>query len=171
MVGKDKAISMVIDLGSERTNFFIIDQGLPLTHRSIQTGGKNIDQILSKSLGCDLSHAQQIKLDISRLKPEEFDEKIFKPVTNEIIKEIEYGFDLYLKQTGNEGKKAEKIILTGGTALFSPIMNEIKKNVSQRVFVGDPWARVVYQQGLRPILDEVGSSMSVCIGLAMRNLV
>ena len=34
-----------------------------------------------------------------------------------------------------------------------------------KVFVGDPWARVVYQQGLKGILNDLGPRMGVSIGL------
>ena len=48
---------------------------------------------------------------------------------------------------------------------------EIEKKFSMKVFVGDPWARTVYQDGLRQILDGLGPRMAVSIGLAMRNIV
>ena len=38
-----------------------------------------------------------------------------------------------------------------------------------RVFVGDPWARVIYQDGLKSILGEIGPRMAVSIGLGLRN--
>jgi hypothetical protein len=39
-----------------------------------------------------------------------------------------------------------------------------------KVYLGDPWARVVYPEELKPVLDEVGARFSVAIGLAMRNI-
>jgi len=37
-------------------------------------------------------------------------------------------------------------------------------------YLGDPWARVVYPQDLRPILDEIGPRFAVSIGCAMRDI-
>ncbi|PIR04188.1 MAG: hypothetical protein COV59_03320 [Candidatus Magasanikbacteria bacterium CG11_big_fil_rev_8_21_14_0_20_39_34] len=171
LVGLDKSTSMIVDIGAERTNFFIVDQGLPMTHRSIQMGGQSIDTILAAHLGVDQKLAQQIKLDISDQEKMNVPDSLFHPVIDPIIKEIEYSFNLFLKQNGNEEKKPEKIILTGGSAVFPLFKDFIEQRFPMRVFVGDPWARVVYQQGLKSVLDTIGPRMGVTIGLAMRNIV
>lgn len=170
LVGHDKATAMVVDIGAERTNFFIIDQGLPLTHRSISAGGFMIDRILAQELGIEPNLVQKIKYDLAKIR-EKISSAVFEPFLNLLIKEIAYSFDLFLHQTGNEAKKPEKIILTGGSCVFPFIAENIQKNFSMRVFIGDPWARTVYQDGLRPILDGIGPRMAVCLGLAMRNII
>lgn len=170
LVGKDNSVSMVLDMGAERTNFFIIDGGLPMTHRSIQLGGNTIDDVLAYNLGVPVEVVSQMKIDLSR-NPDEngLPVDMFAKVLDPIAKEIQYNFELYLRQSGNEGKKPEKIVLTGGSALFPPVVQYLKKTFPLRIFVGDPWARVIYQDGLKPILDEIGPRMAVSIGLALRN--
>lgn len=170
LVGHDKATAMVVDIGAERTNFFIIDQGLPLTHRSISAGGYMIDRILAQELGIEPDLVRKIKYDLAKIK-EKINSVVFEPFLNLIIKEIAYSFDVFLHQTGNEAKKPEKIILTGGSCVFPFITENIQKNFPMRVFVGDPWARTVYQDGLRPVLDGISPRMAVCLGLAMRNII
>jgi len=157
---------MVIDIGAERTNFFIIDQSLPLTHRSISTGGRMVDMILSRTLGLPEEEIGQVKKDLSRLP--KLDASLFSSIVDPIVKEIEYSFDLFVKQSGNESKRTEKIILTGGSSTLPFIKEEISRHFPLRVFVGDPWARLVYQDGLRPVLDSLGPRMAVSIGLALR---
>ncbi|MBT3419364.1 MAG: pilus assembly protein PilM [Candidatus Magasanikbacteria bacterium] len=171
LVGHDMATIMIVDMGAERTNFFIIDGGLPVTHRSIRLGGKTFDRILMDRLQVDEQSVTQIKYDISRMKKEQIKEELFIPAIDPIIKEIKYSFDLYAHQTGNEHKKLEKIVLTGGGALFPPVATYIQKRFNMRAFIGDPWARVVYQQGLKHLLDQNGPRMAVSIGLAMRNII
>ncbi len=169
LVGRDKATVMVVDIGAERTNFFIIDNGLPMTHRSISEGGQTIDAELAKALGIEKSLASQMKKDLSRMT--NVPDKIFMPLVDIVTREIEYSFDLFLSQTGNNGKKPEKIILTGGVSVLPFFKDEIEKRFSLKVFVGDPWARTVYQDGLRQVLDGIGPRMAVSIGLAMRNII
>lgn len=169
LVGKDNSVSMLLDMGAERTNFFIIDNGLPMTHRSIQIGGNNIDDLLAYKLGLPVDVAAQIKVDMSRANDKELPIDVFEKVLDPIAKEIQYNFELYLRQSGNQGKQPEKIVLTGGSALFPPVVGFLKKNFPLRIFIGDPWARVIYQDGLKPILDEIGPRMAVSIGLALRN--
>lgn len=170
LVGRDPATVMVVDIGAARTNFFTIDQGLPLTHRSIQVGGRSIDAVLANRLGVDPALAQQMKFDLSRTAGGMMPADVFASVTEPIIKEIQYGFDLYLHQTGNEQKRPEKIVLTGGAALFPAFVASIQAAFSMKVFVGDPWARVVYQQRLKSTLDAIGPRMGVSIGLALRKI-
>lgn len=170
LVGHDKATSMVIDIGSERTNFFIIDNGIPVTHRSIQVGGDTISGLLEQIFGTK-DNINTLKQDVSRLRPSDIPADLFTMVTGPIIKEVEYGFDLFLRQSGNEGKRPEKIILSGGSAAFPLIKTAVESAFNMRVFVGDPWARIVYQQGLRPVIYDLGPRMAVSLGLALRNIV
>lgn len=171
LVGIDKSTAMVVDIGTERTNFFIMDQGFPITHRSIQLGGDMLGAILQQNLGLDDASISTIKTDLSKLNIDKIPTDLFARMIDPIIKEIQYGFDLFLHQTGNENKRPEKIILTGGSSVFPPIIDAIKQNFSIKVFVGDPWARVVYQQGLKKMLDNMGPRMAVSIGLALRGMV
>ncbi len=171
LVGIDTATAMIIDIGAQRTNFFVVDQELPITHRSIQIGGRQIDTLLENVLGISQASAEQAKFDIARIVGADIPPELFEDVADPIIKEIEHSMDLFLHQTGNEGKRIEKIILTGGIALFTPLVEYIRSRFSIKVFAGDPWARVVYQQGLKGVLDEIGPRMSVAIGLAMRNII
>ena len=58
-----------------------------------------------------------------------------------------------------------------GVVCSDKCKEEIEKKFPLKVFVGDPWARTVYQDGLKQILDGLGPRMAVSIGLAMRNIV
>ncbi|KKQ55012.1 MAG: hypothetical protein US74_C0045G0015, partial [Parcubacteria group bacterium GW2011_GWA2_38_13] len=42
--------------------------------------------------------------------------------------------------------------------------------LNMRVYLGDPWARVIYPEELKPALAEVGPRFSVAIGLAMKEI-
>lgn len=171
LVGVDRATVMVVDIGAERTNFFIIDQGLPVTHRSVQMGGDVLGAILQEKLGLSAEEIMAVKQDLSKLPGNKIPAEAFMRLIDPIIKEIQYSFDLFLHQTGNENKRPEKIILTGGACLFPPIAEMIRESFSMKVFIGDPWARVVYQQGLKGMLDKIGPRMAGAIGLALRGMI
>lgn len=171
LIGVDKATIMVVDIGAERTNFFIMDQGFPITHRSVQMGGNALGAILQQKLGLNDDLINTIKEDASRMSADQLPSDLFTRFIDPIIKEIQYSFDLFLHQTGNENKRPEKIILTGGSSVFPPILEVVKQAFPMKVFIGDPWARVVYQQGLKSTLDKLGPRMGVTIGLALRGMV
>jgi hypothetical protein len=46
----------------------------------------------------------------------------------------------------------------------------LAQELNIRTYIGDPWARVIYPQELRPLLDTIGPRFSLAIGLAMRDI-
>lgn len=170
LVGKDTATVMIVDIGSERTNFFVMDQGLPMTHSSIQIGGNTISTILGRITGLEGEALEQAKMDLSRVPAAKLTTDAFRPLLDPITKEVQRSFDLYLKQQGNQQKHPEKIILTGGSAVFPLIATHLRERFDKKVFVADPWARTVYQDAIKPLLDVNGTRMAVAIGLALRNI-
>ncbi len=180
LVGKDAGVNMLVDMGAERTNFFITDQGYPVTHHSIEIGGNDISRILGGILGAEEAEVEQIKNDVfswlnrpGNLAASETSRwlEIFSSILEPIIKEIEYDTELFLRQTGNEGKRVEKIILTGGASFWPGLSQYISERFQVKCYVGDPWSRVVYQDSLRPLLRQLGPRLAVAIGLAMRSIV
>lgn len=181
LVGKDNSVAMLIDVGAERSNFFIIDQGIAITHHSVEIGGVKINRILKNILNVDESEVEQMKRDLfTRLmkhggingtswSKENFLD-MFAAVVNPIVKEIEYGFEIYLRQSGNEDKHPEKVILTGGAGLMPFLPEIIADKFKLKCYIGDPWGRVVYQDSIKPLLSAVGPRMAVAIGLALRNV-
>jgi len=178
LIGKDKSVSMIVDIGAKRTNFFIVDNGYPITHHSTEVGGEKVNMILQNRLGIEAELIEGVKKDLSNailfdknaLEKEKFLEML-APVIDPIVKEIDYGFEVYLRQQGNEGKIPEKIILTGGGAIFPFLTEYIEEKFNKKCFLGDPWARIVHQQSLQPLLNKIGPRMSVSVGLALRDMV
>ena len=179
LVGRDAATSMLIDMGAERTNFFIVEQTFPMTHHSIEIGGEKINQILQNILGVERHIVNRVKKDLFNhmlqtkedhtLSKEQF-LTTFAPVIEPIIKEVEYSLDMYMRQSSNRGKNPEKIILTGGSSNFPYLAERISEKFNLKCYIGDPWGRVVYQDGLKPALRTIAPRLAVAIGLALRNV-
>ncbi|NQU84048.1 MAG: type IV pilus assembly protein PilM [Parcubacteria group bacterium] len=178
LVGKDKSTIAIVDIGATKTNILIVDNGTPMVTRSINMGGAMITKVLSEKMKINLAEAEEMKKDMKQAVASGTTEdkaKIPKPVElllTPVINEINYSFNLYLKENSeeNSGKKIEKIILTGGTALFPNLAKYFSEMLKIKVFVGNPWARMLYPDELRSDLDELGSRFSVAIGLAMRDI-
>jgi type IV pilus assembly protein PilM len=179
LIGRDTALSMIVDIGAERTNLFIIDDTRTITHHSIQVGGNKINRLLQTIWGTEEVLVEQMKFDLFRrmittpdesLLPKEKFLDIFNSVLDPIVKEVEYSFALYLEQSSNQGKRPEKIIITGGGGLFPYLSSYLADKFKMKCYIGDPWGRVVYQEGLKPLLNETGPRMAVAIGLALRGI-
>ncbi|MFA6215885.1 MAG: pilus assembly protein PilM, partial [Patescibacteria group bacterium] len=170
LVGNDKSALMVVDIGSVVTNISISVNSIPILNRSIDVGGLTITKSIANSLNVSLARAEQFKYDIG-MSPGRIGQgsvpKTIETTLSPIVDELRYSLNLYK----NQGQKSiEKIILTGGSSLLSNLPDYLSNALGLRVFLGDPWARVVYPEDLKPVLDEIGSRYSVAIGLAMRDI-
>ncbi len=174
LIGKDRSISMIVDIGALRTNIIIVENGVPYVTRSLDMGGASLTRAMSRALNMDIKSAESLKCDIkgvSSIYPAEGLPKVFETTMLPMVTELKYSMDLYTGQGDDQnGKQVEKIIITGGSALLPSLAGYFTKQLSIRSYVGDPWARVVYPDELRPVLDEVGPRFAVSVGLAMRDI-
>jgi len=171
LVGNDKMTLMIVDVGSIVTNVIIVSKGVPVLNRSIDIGGLTITKAIANSLNISLSRAEQFKYDIgltSGQSAENSIPNIISETINPIITEITYSLNLFSNR--DQGAKVEKIILTGGSSLLINLPEYLSEKLNKKVFIGDPWARVVYPEELRTVLDEIGPRYTTAIGLAMRNI-
>lgn len=166
LVGGDRATIMVVDIGARNTDLSIIDAGIPVLNRSMEFGGNTFTDTIAGTTKLSWDHAEQLKRDVSRLATQEMMkalEQLFAPLVNE----VHYTLGLY--ETRN-GSRIEKIILTGGSGLLFNFAAYMTSRFNITVTVGDPWARVATPIDLAPVLSDVGSRMSVAVGLAMRGI-
>lgn len=162
LLGKDSALSVIIDIGGQKTNILVVKNGTALISRTVKAGGADITKILSERLKIGIYEAEEVKKNFNN---GEF-AAIFKEVLAPVINEIKYCENLYSEQY-NEGK-IEKLVLTGGAAGGKGTVEFMSSETGLRVFIGDPWARMIYPEELRPDLDAIGSRFGVAAGLAMR---
>lgn len=168
LVGYDQSTLMIVDIDFSVSNIMIIQGGVPYLNRSINVGGITITQAIANSLNINLKRAEQFKYDIGLSLSDSGNSDIPNTVKNAlspIIDEIQYSINLYKSQGRPQ---IEKIILTGGSSLLNNLPAYLTSALEMKVFLGDPWARVMYPEELKPVLDEIGPRFSVAIGLAMK---
>ncbi len=170
LIGRDISTIMVVDIDFAVTNISVIQGGIPFLNRSINVGGLTITKAVANSLNISLKRAEQFKYDIGLTHTENAPTDIPKTIEQAIapiIDEIKYSMNLF-KSQGKEN--IEKVILTGGSSLLANLPNYLSNTLSMKVFLGDPWARVMYPEELKPALQEIGPRFSVAIGLAMKEI-
>ncbi len=171
LVGEDPAIVAVVDLGAVNTDIAIIENGLPMFSRSIDSGGIMITKAISESLKVDFRRAEQFKLDFSLNSQQSTNQnelpKIIQETISPIVNEIKYSLNLFQQENN---KKIEKVILSGGGANLVNVIDYLSNLLNIKVIAGDPWARVSYPLDLKPVLDEIGPKMSIAVGLALREV-
>ncbi|PIR06850.1 MAG: hypothetical protein COV55_01970 [Candidatus Komeilibacteria bacterium CG11_big_fil_rev_8_21_14_0_20_36_20] len=168
LIGNDPSTVMVVDIGATTADICVIEEGVPILNRGIDTGGEFITKAIMNSLNVNKDRAEQFKRDfgLSSTGYKNVPDVIQRSL-NSIINEIKYVFELYQRQ---ENFKINKIILTGGSSFLPDLPQYLSDLLNLPVIIGDPWDRVVYPLDLKPVLQEIGSRMSVSIGLAMRDI-
>lgn len=172
LVGVDPATVMLVDLDFAVTNIMIVQAGIPYLNRSISVGGLTITKAIASALNVNLDRAEQLKYDIGLQAAGAATTGGGIPATvaqaiAPIVDEIRYSLNLYRSQ----GRPPiERVVLTGGSSLLSNLPAYLSNLLQLRVFLGDPWARVVYPEELKPALDEIGPRFSVAIGLGMKEI-
>ncbi len=171
LVGSDKSPVMIIDVGAAATTISVVLDSVPLINRSIDIGGRTITKAIANSLNIDVERAEQFKRDFG-LTPstqggsDQIPKRIEFMVSS-IVNEVRYVLNLYQSQ-GNTS--LEKIVLAGGSAWLPNMTQYLSNILGVKVFIGDPWARVMYPMEMKPILQQLGPRMAVSIGLAMREI-
>lgn len=172
LIGRDKAPIMVVDIGATATDIMVFIDGIPIVTRSLDIGGNNITQTIARSMNVNDDRAEQFKRDFGLSSATSGASRVPKTiefVVSNIVNEIKYVLNLYQNQ-GNT-KPIEKIILCGGSSYLINLPDYLEKIFNTKVFIGDPWSRVMYPVELKPVWEEIGPRFAVAVGFAMRQIV
>lgn len=171
LIGNDKTAIMVVDIGAIACDISVIVEGIPILNRSIDIGGNTITKAIANSLNVDLERAEQFKRDSGISAGGTAQGQIPRTIEfiiSSVVNEIKYVLNLYQNQ---REKNIEKVILAGGSSFLPNLPNYLERILNLKVFIGDPWARVIYPVDLKPVLEELGPRFAVAIGLAMREII
>lgn len=169
LLGNNKSAVILIEIGAGTTDVSLIENTIPVFSRSIDVGGDTISKTISQHLNIGIERAEQFKYDLGIVSMESDDNVVPKLIIDSlaaVVNEIKYVISMYQNRYN---KKAEKIVLSGGSALLPGLAGYLSKILDMNVVIGDPWSFVVCPDDLRPILNEIGPRMSVAVGLALRN--
>jgi type IV pilus assembly protein PilM len=171
LVGSDKEAVMVVEIGANSTDMFVIKESIPVFNRSLSVSSSTITKALAEQLGLEYSQAEQFKIDLANAADKQGGAAELSPLIAKtiepIVTGIQYLLDFFRSQTKEE---VNKIILSGGGAMLLNLPEYLSERLNLKVIIGDAWNRVEYPEELRPVLQEVGAKLSVAIGLAMREI-
>ena len=171
LIGTDPSPVMIVDIGAMATDIAVVVDGIPLINRSIDVGGNTMTKSIAQSLNIDVDRAEQFKRDFGISSGQTNVTQVPKTiefVISSIVNEIRFVLNLYRSQGSGP---IQRIILSGGSSYLLNLPVYLEKTLSIKTFIGDPWARIIYPVELKPALEEIGPSLAVAIGLAMRELI
>lgn len=163
--------SLIVDLGSQRTSFIMVVNGITCFTSSIPFSSDGINDSITKVLGIDVREAEKVKL-TQGIEVADVSNPIFKAVQyllENLAGEIEKTLDFY-GETFKEKQAIEKIILSGGGSNIKGLTTFLEKRLNKKVEMGNPWINIKIDKN-GPIIDSVNSiRYSTVIGLALSGL-
>jgi len=169
LIGNEKGIVSIVDIGGRSTTITIFENGVLQAIKTTDIAGGDLTQVISTGLNIIPVRAEEIKR-LYGLNPPVGQEEVMKlmlPLLGAIEQEMQREYDLFFKKTN---KKIEKIYLTGGIANLPGITKYMSNDFKVPVFEGNPFELgiIKYDKKLEPVAKDIGSSLSVACGLIMK---
>ncbi|MBI2627975.1 MAG: type IV pilus assembly protein PilM [Candidatus Niyogibacteria bacterium] len=168
-LGRELTPILLIDLGASSTKMAIVDYGIVRVAHSLDKGGQDISEVLSRSLNIDFSRAEKIKRETGLSDQPEHREikEVISPILDYIFSEAA---SFSLNYRVKYGRSVSRVALTGGGALMKGIKDFSINKFGLEVSLADPFAKLEYPAFLEPALKEIGPNFATAIGLALRGL-
>jgi type IV pilus assembly protein PilM len=180
LIGEEKGVMAILDIGARSTTINIVDQGILKVSHSFDVAGNEMTQVLAKALDIDFFEAENLKK-VHGLKHffpetgETGEEELITKKVGEILIPLIDLILAELERTGQNfsqvsGKKIEKVILAGGSSLLPGLKEYFLKVLKKKVEIANPFADIFYPPLLEPVLKEMGPSYAIAVGASLRGL-
>jgi len=165
----NKSSMVVIDIGTQITNLFTIENGFLINYENLNIGGAEITHIVSQSLGVTQERAEEFKkIKGFKVSPQEMGVvNILMPLVDNFGNEILRMMENYHQKTN---KNIEKVIITGGTANMPGLDEYFSEFLGVPVERSWPFKNIKYQQFLEPLLKDVSCYLTIAAGAAIKGL-
>ncbi|MEI8174912.1 MAG: pilus assembly protein PilM, partial [bacterium] len=129
---------LLIDLGASRTKLSIIEFGMVKSYHTIDRGGADITDSISKSLSISFSEAEKMKKDFGL-----FGDPLEKSLADIIKIHIDYIFsetnNVLLEYEKRYSRIISKVIFTGGGSLLKGLPEVAVSNFRAEIEIGHPF--------------------------------
>jgi type IV pilus assembly protein PilM len=167
LVGDDAGTYFIIDIGSRATNMILMEKGIVRVNRNIDTGGNEITTAISDSMSISRQRADAFKKgDKDLINGKEA--ALIIPVLEMIAGESRRILTAYKDK--RDGIIIDGVILSGGSAKMKGLEEYFSRSLGYPVTMGNPWRRILCDENVRPMIEQLGTSYSVALGLALRGV-
>ncbi len=170
----DETVALV-DVGAQLVNINIISQGTPLFTRDVSLGGNQYTEEIQKTLSIGFDEAEALKIggvseDESEQRdlPPELDETI-RRVSDTMVGEISRSLDFFTATAAES--RIQRILLCGGGCSIPRLAEVLEAKMGVPVERMNPLAAMAPTNRYEAeFLEQVGPTLAVGIGLALRRL-
>jgi type IV pilus assembly protein PilM len=160
---------LLVDFGASHTKLSIVEFGMVKGYHTIDRGGADISNTISKSLSIPFSEAEKMKKDFGL-----FGNPVEKSLADIIKVHIDYIFsetnNVLLGYEKKYDRTISKVIFTGGGSLLKGLREVAVNNFRAEIEIGHPFSKVSAPPFLEKVLENMGPEFAVAIGLALRKL-
>ncbi len=160
---------LLMDFGASRTKLSIVEFGMVKSYHTIERGGADISDSISKGLSIPFAEAEKMKKEFGLFgNPTEQN-------LSDIIKiHMDYIFseanNVLLSYEKNYDRIISKVIFTGGGALMKGLPEVAASNFKADIEIGHPFSKINAPAFLEKVLLIMGPEFAVALGLALRKL-
>ncbi|MDR2390780.1 MAG: pilus assembly protein PilM [Planctomycetota bacterium] len=151
----------IVNFGASKTLITITD-GKYSVFREFPVGGIALTEMISQRVGCAMTAAEQIKL-VPGDKMDLVKDAIY-PGLEDIAAEIQSCLDSY--KNASRGRKAEKLLLSGGLIAFPGIVALFTRMTKTEASVFNSFGPAIISKGAEGVMEAHGHEMAVAFGLA-----
>ena len=160
---------LLIDFGASRTKLSIVEFGMIKSYHTIDRGGADISDSISKSLSIPFSEAEKMKKEFGLFG---------NPAEKSLPDIIKIHLDYIFSETNNTllsyekkyNRTISKVIFTGGGSLLKGLSEVATNNFRAEIEMGRPFSKVNAPAFLDKVLETMGPEFAVALGLALRKL-
>lgn len=158
--------ALIIDLGDQATTFHVIDRGTPRISASLDVGGHQLTEAISKALTITPAEAEQQKA--TQGLQENAPQPLRQAIATGLQPLLQHAKRLLETYTADSKRQITKTILIGGGANLPNISSAWSEFLGTTVTVGNPWRGLSFPGQLENRLTELGPRYAVAVGLALR---
>jgi len=168
LLGNDLSPTAIVNIGGRSTSILIVNKGYERISHNYEIGGFEITKSIARSLGVSLEKAEELKRKLGMNKTDE-------NIVNEAMVSLIDMMVFETKKTINnyEGLKNQKIsrvLLVGGLTNMPSFVSYFKQKLNMDIYGANAFARIIYPESLKPVIQELANTFSIATGLAMRDV-
>ncbi len=168
LLGNDLEPTAIVNIGGRSTSILIVNKGYERLAHNYEVGGFEITKSIARSLDISEEKAETLK---KKIGLQELDENIVNKAMVSLVDMMAFETKKPISSyETSKNQKVSRVLLVGGMVNMPNFLNYFQTKLGQDVFIGNAFARVVYPDGLKPVIQELASTFAVATGLAMRDI-
>ena len=168
LLGNDLSPTAIVNIGGRSTSIVIVNKGYERVSHNYEIGGFEITKSIARSLGVSIKKAEELK---RKLGMKEIDENIVNEAMVSLIDMMAFETKKTINNyEGSKKQKVSRILLVGGLTNMPSFINYFKQKLDMDVYGSNSFARIMYPESLKPVIQELANTFSIATGLAMRDI-